>query len=397
MAIDFLIIGGGIGGAVLANLLSRRGKRVVVLEKERIRAPQNRPEILWPATVKVLRDLIPQELERRWMVPIRGAMVTCGGEVLVRSDPEVVQDAQTQPFSTANTRDFLLEQAGCECRRGVEVREVLRDKGRVIGVRAVDVASGIEQEFLAEWTVGDDGAHSAVRRGCGLTMNVVRFPVVLLGFSFAWPARLPPDMARIWVNPRRVRTGILGMPAAPLPEGRGAALLPMWPEVLQDEVRFRQGLRAFAAGDALLEELLGERAYPGGFTHFRIGFCREPRFGVPGALLIGDAGHPVTPAGGQGANLSVADALVIAEAAVERPDTLLEEFRRRRYAATLRSLSFSRGAYRVFSLPRAVLNLGLVVLPWAARRLGARPERFARLLRTAAGAFREESLATRVP
>ena len=30
MSIDFLIVEGGIGGAVLANLLGRRGKRVVV-------------------------------------------------------------------------------------------------------------------------------------------------------------------------------------------------------------------------------------------------------------------------------------------------------------------------------------------------------------------------------
>jgi 2-polyprenyl-6-methoxyphenol hydroxylase-like FAD-dependent oxidoreductase len=393
MAIDFLIVGGGIGGAVLANLLTRRGKRVLILEKDRTRPPQNRPEILWPATVKILRDLIPQALEERWMLPIRGGMVTCGGEVLVRIELEVISAAQTRPISTANTRELLLVQAGCECRRGVEVREILRDRGRVVGVRAADSASGAEQELLAEWTVGDDGAHSAVRRGCGLSMNLVRFPIDLLGFSFNWPARLPPDMARIWVNPQRARTGILGMPAAPLPEGRGAALIPVWPEVLQDEGRFQQGLRSFAAGDFLLEEMLGGRSYPAGFTRFRIGFCRAPRFGIPGAMLIGDAAHPVTPAGGQGANLSVADALVIAEAALQRPDTVLEEYRRRRYAATMRSLSFSRGAFRVFSLPRVVLDVGLMVLPWLARRLGARPKRFARLLRTASEAFREERLA----
>jgi 2-polyprenyl-6-methoxyphenol hydroxylase-like FAD-dependent oxidoreductase len=257
----------------------------------------------------------------------------------------------------------------------------------------VDSASGVERDLLADWTVGDDGAHSAVRRGCGLSMNLVRFPLVLLGFSFDWPARLPPNMARIWLNPQRVQTGILGMPTIPLPEGRGAALVPVWPELLQNEVRLRQGLCAFAAGDSLLEELLGGRSYPGGFTHFRIGWGRAPRFGIPGALLIGDAGHPVTPAGGQGANLSVADALVIAEAALERPETLLEEYRRRRYPATMRSLSFSRGAFRIFSLPRPVLNVGLLVLPWLARRLGARPERFAGVLRTVAGAFREERLA----
>ena len=163
----------------------------------------------------------------------------------------------------------------------------------------------------------------------------------------------------------------------------------MWPEVGQDEQRLQAALRTFAAQDPALEELIGTRAYPVGFTRFQIGYGRTPCFGCAGALLIGDAAHPVTPAGGQGANLSVADALVIAESALERPQQLLDEYQRRRRAPTQRSLSFSRTATRVASQPRFVMNLGLRILPWAARRLGNRPERFGRLLRTAAEAFRE--------
>jgi 2-polyprenyl-6-methoxyphenol hydroxylase-like FAD-dependent oxidoreductase len=179
------------------------------------------------------------------------------------------------------------------------------------------------------------------------------------------------------------------MPAAPVPEGKGVALIPVWPERFQNERHLQEALRAFAAQDPVLEEILGERAYPNGFTHFRIAWSRKPCFGIAGALLIGDAAHPVTPAGGQGANASVADALVIAEVALERPTELLTEYQRRRRAATLRSLSLSRGAVRIFSLPRPVLNLGLAVLPWAARWLNNRPDRFGGALRTAAEAFRE--------
>jgi 2-polyprenyl-6-methoxyphenol hydroxylase-like FAD-dependent oxidoreductase len=104
---------------------------------------------------------------------------------------------------------------------------------------------------------------------------------------------------------------------------------------------------------------------------------------------MGDAAHPVTPAGGQGANASVADALVIAEAALEKPNELLTEYERRRRPPTLRSLSLSRLVTRLFSLPRPVLNLGLLALPWAVRWLNNRPEQFGRFLRIAAEAFRE--------
>src|SRR5262245_61418138 len=91
MVIDFLIVGGGIGGAVLANLLGRRGKNVLVLEKNRTTAPQTRPEILWPATVKVLRALIPERLEERWMLPIRGFVLVHKRQILLQFGPEVFQ------------------------------------------------------------------------------------------------------------------------------------------------------------------------------------------------------------------------------------------------------------------------------------------------------------------
>ncbi len=392
MALDFLIVGGGIGGAVLANLLGRRGQRVLVLEKNQTPAPQNRPEVLWTATVEVLRTLIPKNLEERWLLPIRGGVLMYKKQPLLQFGPEVFDAAGVQPYSTANTRELLLQQAPCEHQRGVEVTEVLRDNGRVVGVRARDTASGRQREILAGWTVGDDGVHSVIRRGCGLPMSVVRFPLELLGFGFDWPASLPANMARLWLNKDRLQTGVLGMPAAPMPERKGAALIPIWPEVCQHERRLQEALRAFAAQDPVLEEIIGRRTYPEGFTRFRIGWGRSPRFGSAGALLMGDAAHPVTPAGGQGANLSVADALVIAEAALERPKQLLAEYKRRRSAPTQRSLSFSRGAAQLFSLPRLVLNLGLVTAPWAARWLNKRPELFGRVLRTSAEAFRERPI-----
>jgi 2-polyprenyl-6-methoxyphenol hydroxylase-like FAD-dependent oxidoreductase len=389
MAIDFLIVGGGIGGAVLANLLSRRGKRVLVLEKGRTPVPQARPEVLWPATAEVLRTLIPVELEQRWSLPIRGAAVVYNNEELLRLGPEVFDAAGVQPYSTANTRELLMQQAACEYQRGVEVTEVLRDGVRVVGVRARDIDSGVERDVLAEWTVGDDGVHSVIRRGCGLPMDIVPFALHLAGFAFDWPASLPANAVRVWLNKERRQTGVLGMPIAALPEGKGVGLIPMWPEVGQDEQRLQAALRSFASQDPALEELIGARAYPAGFARFQIGYGRTPCFGCAGALLMGDAAHPVTPAGGQGANLSVADALVIVDAALERPQQLLDEYQGRRRAPTERSLSLSRTATRVASMPRFLTNIGLAILPCVARRLGNRPETLGRFLRFAAEAFRE--------
>src|SRR5581483_1780488 len=120
-------------------------------------------------------------------------------------------------------------------------------------------------------------------RGCGLRPDLVRFPVDLLGFAFDWPSSLPAHTAHVWLNRDRVRTGLLGMPAAPLPEGRGAALLPVWPELLQDERGLQCNLRRFAAQDPELAKLLGPRTDPKGLTRFRLAWSRRPHFGIPGA------------------------------------------------------------------------------------------------------------------
>ena len=390
MAIDFLIVGGGIGGAVVANLLGRRGKRVLVLEKSRAAAPQMRPEILWPATVHVLRSLLPEPLEARWMVPIRGAVMMYKRRPLLQFGPDFFDTVGVQPYSTANTRELLMQQAPCEYQRGVKVTKVLRENGRVVGVRARDTTNGGERDILAEWTIGDDGLHSVIRRDCGLPMTIVRLPLDLLGLRFDWPASLPANTVHIFLNENRVSSGVLGMPVGPLPEGKGVALIPVWADMFHDARRLRAALQSFLARNPILREIVGQRLYPEGMMRFRLGWGRKPCFGIAGALLIGDAAHPVTPAGGQGANSAVADALVLAEAALERPAQLLDEYARRRWAAVERSLSFSRGATRVLSLPRLVLNLGLTAAPWGIRWLSRRPELFGQVLRLAAGAFQEK-------
>src|SRR5688500_3803683 len=62
MPTDFLIVGGGIGGLVAAELLGRGGRRVVVLERSVGPPRWTRPEVLWPATMELLASILPGEL-----------------------------------------------------------------------------------------------------------------------------------------------------------------------------------------------------------------------------------------------------------------------------------------------------------------------------------------------
>src|SRR4051812_33016043 len=70
---------------------------------------------------------------------------------------------------------------------GVTITELLRENGRVAGVRTKEVAGGATEEIRARWVVGDDGGHSIVREQCGIPMEVTPLPVEPIGFGIDWP------------------------------------------------------------------------------------------------------------------------------------------------------------------------------------------------------------------
>src|SRR4029453_19118433 len=166
MKTDFVIVGGGIGGLVLAELLGRGGKRVVVLERSTSPPPWNRPEVLWPATIELLSTLLPGS---KWLeqaaVPLAGMKLASGSGFVWGISPELLERAGVHPWSTDpnQSRELLMGLRSFELHRGVQVESVLKEQGRIVGARTRDVAGGQERDWLAETTGGDDGAHSLVR------------------------------------------------------------------------------------------------------------------------------------------------------------------------------------------------------------------------------------------
>ena len=100
---------------------------------------------------------------------------------------------------------------------------------------------------------------------------------------------------------------------------------------------------------------------------------------------MGDAAHPVSPAGGQGANMSVADAAAIAEVALRGESGLIDEYERRRRPANQRAMRPTRiGHFMLGQFPPPTPVVAAML-----RRLAARPSIVARGVRAVAGAFRE--------
>jgi 2-polyprenyl-6-methoxyphenol hydroxylase-like FAD-dependent oxidoreductase len=390
MQADVVIAGGGIGVAVLAELLGRGGKHVIVLERSS--APPNwlRPEILWPATVEVLFSLAPRSVwEQSAMLPLQGIRFHDGKEFVQLVTREVMDAAQVQPWFTNpnETREQLLRLGSFELRRGVEVTQVLKESDRVVGVRTRDLATKQESEFLATWTVGDDGVHSAVREACAIEMQTRLFPVEFLCTAMPWPDHLPEGILHIWPNWHDGQSGIRIFGAGSLPGGGGVGVALINGHLFDASPDMEASWSRFCAMDPALTRLAAGLGSPRGFMRIKRPWGHAPRYGAPGAVIMGDAAHSVSPAGGQGANMSIADAVVLAELLLRGEPNLIAEYERRRRPANERSLGPTRFAHTALGLPGwMVPNVcRRALLRWLSRH----PATVQRMLRSISTLFQE--------
>jgi len=354
MKADVVIAGGGIGGAVLAEMLGRGGKRVVVLERSTASPNWLRPEILWPATVEVLFSLAPRQVwEQTAMLPLQEIRVHDGEKFVPLVTRKVMDAAHVQPWFTNpnETRELLLRLGGFELRRGVEVTEVLKEGERIVGVRSRDLATKQETEIFAPWTVGDDGVHSAVRKACGIDMPTRLFAVEFHCTAMPWPDHLPEGVVHLWPNWRNAGSGIRLFGAGSLPGGKAVGLAIVNGGRFDANPDQEASWRRLCEMDPDLARLGANVDFPKGFMRIKRPWGHAAHYGAPGAAIMGDAAHSVSPAGGQGANMSVADAVVLAELLLSGEPNLIAEYERRRRPASERSLTPTRFAHRALALP----------------------------------------------
>jgi 2-polyprenyl-6-methoxyphenol hydroxylase-like FAD-dependent oxidoreductase len=357
MDTDVLIVGGGIGGAVLALILGREGWRIRILEREGHLVELARPEILQETTLSALERLgVGPELRSVATRPIRLIDVRRSGEVLFRADEMDLAAARVAPHSEDPrvTRALILEAAlatgRVELVRGAEVTDVTRSEGRVVGVRGRRAGAAFEER--GRLVVGDDGVRSIIRGGIGSRIKLRLFPLEFVVFDLPRPPELAADEVRGWLDPGAMRGGMVGGFLAPFPPDRSAGLIFMpiatWEQQFVGDPRlFWKSLeRLTPLADALREEL----EFPRDFTRLRRPYGHASTYVADGAALIGDAAHPMSPVGGQGANAAVWDALALAEVAdtaLRAGDLSVDRLRAyeaQRRPANTRSLWYTRRA-----------------------------------------------------
>ena len=209
METECVIVGGGIGGAVLALALGQRGHQIVLLERDAAPQAIGRPEVLAQSTMQIFQQLgVGERTLQEAAVPLDRLELWHAerGQLFTLSQNEF-RLAGAQPYSTdpGRIRQLLLEQvavmSSVKVMRGVEANELIREGLRIAGVQAVSEAGPLA--VRAPLVIGDDGGRSRIRDGLAIPLATQDFPVdflVAAGPGMPWQSGM---VGQAWIAPDR--------------------------------------------------------------------------------------------------------------------------------------------------------------------------------------------------
>lgn len=342
---DVLVIGAGPTGLALAASLVARGIATTVVDRQAEGANTSRAAVVNARTLEVLEDL---DVARRLVKEgVEAPRFTIRDRARTLIPVDFSQLPTRYPYSLmvpqSTTERLLLE-------RLVELGgSVLRPK--TVTALAQD-ADGVTATFddgdviRARYAVGADGIRSIVREqaGIGFHGDVYEESFVLADVRLAGDA--PSDeVILFWA-----KAGLTVV--APLPDGvhRIVAPVPEAPE--EPSAQFVQQLLDSRVGSGRLtvtEVIWGSR--------FRIHHRVADSYRAGRLLLAGDAAHVHSPAGGQGMNLGIQDAIALADALAAvlggEPDSVLDAYSDARRPIAKNVVAMTDRLTRLATLPRA--------------------------------------------
>jgi len=370
MDTDVLIIGAGPTGLILALWLTKLGVKVRIIDQTAQSGTTSRALAVQARTLELYRqlDLADAVLARGHKVPAINLWVT--GEPKARLSFETVGSDLT-PYSfleifPQDEHERLLidrlEAAGVAVERRCELIG-FKDEGDRIVARLRD-PEGREKICTAHYVAGCDGARSDVREtiGTGFPGGTYRQLFYVADVEAAGPA-------------------INGELHADLDEADFLAVFPLAGTgrarligtVRDDRADHADTLKFADVSDRAINHLKVKINKVNWFSTYHVHHRVSDHFRKGRAFLLGDAAHIHSPAGGQGMNTGIGDAVnlawkLAAVLASRAPDTLLDSyeaerigFARRLVSTTDRAFSFVTADGRIADLVRT--RVAPVVIP----------------------------------
>lgn len=299
-----LIVGAGPTGVTLALTLQRHGVNARVIERNAAPANLSKALAVWSGSLEALSGFGVIERFQAAGVPLKALTFGDGEHVLARVDfGGGIDSPFPQPLLLPQSRteailSDALTQQGIAIERSVELVGVTQSGSGVTA--SLRYADGRIEAASFLYLVGADGGRSTVRHASGIGFDGYTEPqTFLLGDVHIAGATLDRNSIHIWWH-----------------DGGTVALFPF-----EDDVWRIFCDRPASEGDAAptLDELQqrmdrhgppGARLHtPGWLTAFATNERLAARYREGRVFLAGDAAHIHSPAGGQGMNTGIQDAV----------------------------------------------------------------------------------------
>jgi 2-polyprenyl-6-methoxyphenol hydroxylase-like FAD-dependent oxidoreductase len=336
---DILVVGAGPAGLTLAVSLAQQGREVTIVDAQVESDHTSRAAVVHARTLEVLEPLgVAKPLVERG-IPLERFAIRDRDRLLLSIPFDALPTAYpfTLMISQAVTEEVLLDrlvELGGRVLRPLRLATIEPDAD---GVTAT-FADG--ERIRASYVVGADGMASTVRDQAGIGFEGGEYAE-----SFALAdvrltgGAMPDGEVILYFSPAGM------MVAAPLPGGTYRLVATVDEAPQHPDAAFLQALldsRGPEAHRAVVTEVLwGSR--------FRVHHRVADRYRVGRVFVVGDAAHVHSPAGGQGMNTGIIDAVALADALV---GGRLDGYGETRRPVALRVLALAGRLTRLATAPR---------------------------------------------
>jgi 2-polyprenyl-6-methoxyphenol hydroxylase-like FAD-dependent oxidoreductase len=343
---DVLVVGAGPTGLTLAASLVERGISTAVVDRQVAGANTSRAAVVNARTLEVLADL---DVSRRLVkegVQAPRFTIRDRARTLIPVDFSALRTAY--PYSLmvpqATTERLLLDRL-TELGGSVTRPKVLASAAQ--GADGVTATFDDGDVIRARYTVGADGIHSTVRQQAGIGFAGGAYQESFALADVRLRGEVPADeVILFWAT-----AGLTVV--APLPGDIFRIVAPVAEAPEQPSMAFIQQIldeRGLGAGRMVVTDVIwGSR--------FRIHHRVADTYRAGRLLLAGDAAHVHSPAGGQGMNLGIQDAVALADALAGvlggEPDSVLDAYSATRRPIAQQVVGMTDRLTRLATLPRA--------------------------------------------